>query len=82
LYSHFDYAVLSCDEHFKKPDPAFYQIALSRANVQPADAVFIDDREEFIVAADRIGMKGIIYSYPNNDALIEKLKESGVVITK
>jgi epoxide hydrolase-like predicted phosphatase len=80
LYSHFDYAVLSCDEHLKKPDPAFYRIALSRANVQPAEAVFIDDREEFIVSADRIGMKGIIYSYPNNDALIEKLKENGVVI--
>jgi epoxide hydrolase-like predicted phosphatase len=80
LYSHFDYTILSCEEHLKKPDQAFYRVALSRANVQPVEAVFVDDKEEFVAAAEHVGMKGIVYSYPNNDALIEKLKGIGIAI--
>jgi epoxide hydrolase-like predicted phosphatase len=80
LYAHFDYAVLSCEEHLKKPDPAFYQIALARAKVQPAEAVFIDDKEEFVTPVEKVGMNGIVYRYPNNDGLIENLKTIGITI--
>jgi putative hydrolase of the HAD superfamily len=79
IYSHFDYAVLSCVEHLKKPDPAFYRIALARADAQPDEAIFIDDREEPVAAAEQMGIKGILYRYPENDALVEKLRASGVL---
>jgi epoxide hydrolase-like predicted phosphatase len=80
LYSHFDYAVLSCREHIKKPDPKFFQLALSRASAKPEEAVFVDDKESLTGSAEGIGMKSIIYSYPDNATLLEKLRELGVSI--
>ena len=80
IYLHFDYTVLSCVEHLKKPDPAFYRIALARADAQPDEAIFIDDREEPVAAAEQMGIKGILYHYPENDALVRELKASGVEI--
>jgi putative hydrolase of the HAD superfamily len=80
IYLHFDYTVLSCVEHLKKPDPAFYRIALARADAQPDEAIFIDDREEPVAIAVQMGIKGILYRYPENDALVRELKASGVEI--
>lgn len=80
LYSHFDYAVLSCVEHLKKPDPAFYQLALSRANAKPEEAIFIDDKEGPVAGAEQVGIKGILYTYPDNEKLLKDLKDMGVVI--
>ena len=78
LYSHFDYAVLSCVEHLKKPDPAFYRLALSRAEAKPEEAIFIDDKEEPVAGAESVGIKGVLYHYPDNAALEVRLKEIGV----
>ncbi len=80
LYSHFDYAVLSCNEHIKKPDPIFFQVALLRASVQPAESVFCDDKEALIKSAEDIGMKGIFYIYPDNVTLLKKLRGFGISI--
>ncbi len=73
LYSNFDYAVLSCNEHLKKPDPRFYYLALSKTSVQPYEAVFVDDKENHIIGAEQIGMKTITYIYPDNDKFIKDL---------
>ncbi|MBI4156040.1 MAG: HAD family phosphatase [Candidatus Zambryskibacteria bacterium] len=78
LYSHFDYAVLSYEEHLKKPDFAFYNIALSRASAKPEEAIFIDDKEKCTIPAEQLGMKSILYKYPDNDALIYNLHQLGV----
>ncbi len=80
LYSHFDYSVLSCKEHLKKPDPEFYKLALKAASAQPEEAVFVDDKEECINAAEAIGIKGIIYTYSENEKLLEDLRRLGVLI--
>lgn len=61
IYEHFDANVLSCDEHLKKPDPEFYKIPLAKFNVQPEEAIFIDDRPELVEVARSLGMKGIAY---------------------
>ncbi len=78
LYDHFDYSVLSCKEHLKKPDPEFYKIALAKADVRPEEAVFIDDKEKCITAARELGMKGILYS--GNAKLVEELEKVGVFV--
>jgi putative hydrolase of the HAD superfamily len=80
LYSHFDYAVLSCKEHLKKPDPEFYKLCLKIASANPEEAVFIDDKESCTGPAEEIGMKGILYTYPDNAKLFEELKQLGVFI--
>lgn len=80
LYSHFDYALLSCEERLKKPDPAFYKLALTKADVEPNEALFIDDKERCTLGAEAVGITGILYIYPDNAKLVESLRQFGVVI--
>jgi len=80
IYSHFDYVLLSCEEHMKKPDPRFYALALAKANATPKEAIFIDDQEKCTIAAEAIGIKSILYTYPDNKKLLEDLKRLGVVV--
>ncbi|MDE2037799.1 MAG: HAD family phosphatase [Patescibacteria group bacterium] len=61
VYDNFDYAVLSCVDHVKKPDERFYRLALSKASARPEEALFIDDNEAYVEAASGIGIKGIVY---------------------
>lgn len=80
LYSSFDYAVLSCDEHLQKPDPEFYKIVLRAASAKPEDAIFVDDKAKCIAGAEQVGIKGVVYAWPNNTKLIKNFKQLGVVI--
>lgn len=54
-----DALVISAEEGLLKPDPAIYRLALERLGVTPAQAVFVDDREENIAAARALGMHGV-----------------------
>lgn len=77
IYDHFDFAILSCIEHLKKPDPKFYQLALSKANATASECIFIDDKESNIIAARELGFKDIAYT--TNELLFEELKKLGIV---
>lgn len=57
----FDEIVFSCDVGLNKPDPGFYEIALSKINLEPARCVFIDDSKEYVKAARKIGINGIVF---------------------
>jgi putative hydrolase of the HAD superfamily len=81
LYSHFDYAMLSCREHLKKPDPKFYQLGLTAANAQVSEAIFVDDQERYIKGAEAYGIKSIAYHYPDNATLLQNLREFNVAIS-
>jgi putative hydrolase of the HAD superfamily len=76
IYSHFDYAILSCEEHLKKPDPAFYRLALERASATPEEAIFVDDQEKYLAAAENIGIRGVRYGEVRNSRLSEVFGES------
>ena len=78
LYDYFDFTVLSCHEHLKKPDPAFYNLALERTGAQAEEAVFIDDKERNTLAAKALGLKDILYS--DNEKLVADLKSLGVEV--
>jgi len=58
---YFDEAVFSCVEHMAKPDAEIYKLICSKLNVSPNEALFIDDKIEFIKGAKRIGMEGIVF---------------------
>jgi putative hydrolase of the HAD superfamily len=47
--------------HVRKPDPEIFKQALKIANVSPAEAVYVDDREEMTRAAKELGLKIVIY---------------------
>jgi putative hydrolase of the HAD superfamily len=58
----FDAYVLSYEEGRMKPDPWIFKAALKKAQAQAHDCVFIDDREENVQAATKIGIHIIHYS--------------------
>jgi putative hydrolase of the HAD superfamily len=44
-----------------KPDPALYCRCLEALSVEPSKALYIDDREENVAAALRLGIRGWHY---------------------
>ena len=42
-----------------KPDPAFYTHILDREGCAPAETVFVDDAEENVEAARKLGIHGL-----------------------
>ena len=63
-YAMFDATVFSCEEGTSKPEQRIYEIALERLGVEPPEAVFIDDRADFIEGAQKLGMHTIRFESP------------------
>ena len=55
----FDDLIFSAEVGLAKPDRRIYDLALDRLLVQPAEAIFIDDVQGNVEAAQAIGMQGI-----------------------
>ncbi|MDZ4807003.1 MAG: HAD family phosphatase [Bacteroidota bacterium] len=60
----FDGRVVSGEEKIRKPFPEFYQRLLDRYNVNPAEALFIDDSLRNIKAAEAMGINSIHFNSP------------------
>jgi len=60
----FDYSCYSCDIRCAKPAPAIFQDCLNGVGVEPAAALFLDDREENIDAARQLGIHAIHFASP------------------
>jgi len=56
-----DNYVVSSSVHLAKPEPAIYQLLLSKYNLNAQECVFIDDRADNVNAAMALGMSGIVY---------------------
>ena len=54
-----DTMVYSHEVGVRKPDPAIYRLALDRLGVQPAEAVFLDDKELAVDGARAVGMAAV-----------------------
>ena len=55
----FDVLIFSAEVHLAKPDPRIYQLILDKLGVQAAEAIFVDDFQENIDAANVLGMHGV-----------------------
>ncbi|MCD6192552.1 MAG: HAD family phosphatase [Candidatus Aminicenantes bacterium] len=75
----FDEYVLSFQVEKMKPDPEIYQLALKKAGCRPEEAIFIDDRQENIETAQRLGLPSIHF-LPGQTDLREELARFGVDI--
>lgn len=78
IYDNFDYEVKSCVEHLIKPDPEIYKLALERSGFEAHEAVFVDDREHFILAAKELNIHCI--HFRSNSQLEQALINLGVNI--
>ncbi len=57
-----DSIIYSHEVGFAKPDPRIYQLACQRLAVQPAEALFLDDRDAAVTGAQQVGMHAILFS--------------------
>ena len=55
---------------FRKPAPEIYKMALESTNTIPSRILYIDDRQDLIEAASRLGIKGIVF---DNERAIERI---------
>ncbi len=69
--------LVSGREGLAKPDPAIFGRLLERWVVDPADAVFVDDRADNCAAAEQVGLTGVIFDCA--DGLRERLVGLGLL---
>ena len=55
----FDFVIESSKENVRKPDPRFYLLACERANIEPSEAIFLDDLGINLKPAKELGMTTI-----------------------
>lgn len=61
-----DGGVFSYDAGYMKPDEEIYKILLNKYKINPEEALFFDDREENIEAANKLGIHGV--HFPRHDS--------------
>ncbi|MDB5251723.1 MAG: family phosphatase [Flaviaesturariibacter sp.] len=72
----FDGRVVSGEEGINKPEAALYKILLDRYGIDPARALFIDDKEKNVEAGRALGIDGIVFTSPQqlrNELAIRKI---------
>lgn len=58
---HMDGGVFSCYVNLIKPDPEIYLRLLEKYDLRADECVFIDDREDNVIAAGKLGMQAILF---------------------
>ena len=60
----FDVIIVSAEVGFMKPDARIFQTALQALEVQPAEAIFVDDFTHNVEGARMVGMHAILFRSP------------------
>ena len=68
-----DGAVISYEVGLIKPDPAIYRFLLEKYDIDPKEAVFIDDTAKNIEAAESLGITGILFK--DRESAVRRLEE-------
>ena len=70
----FDGCVFSFREGIVKPDPEIYKILLTRYGLKAEECVFIDDTEENVRSAEKLGFAGIVFTgYEDASAALDEI---------
>ncbi|CAI8613238.1 unnamed protein product [Vicia faba] len=78
LSKYLSWTFCSCTYGKRKPDSEFYMEVVRHLEVDPADCIFIDDRQKNVEAAAKVGIKGV--HFKNVDLLLEELSLIGIDI--
>lgn len=76
--TYFDYIVTSYEAGIAKPDPKIYWMALNKYDLVPSECIFVDNMERNTIAAEKLGIKSIIFE--SVAKLKKQLAELGVKI--
>jgi epoxide hydrolase-like predicted phosphatase len=69
----FDEIVVSADIGIMKPDERAYRAILAKLAISPSLAIFVDDFEQNVQGAQRIGMNAILFT-PDSDVDVQLLQ--------
>lgn len=73
-YDAFDFAILSSEVGYAKPDPEIYDLAMSHfGGLQPNEIVFVDDQEKCMPPAQALGMHTILAT--STDQILAELRK-------
>ena len=73
FYKTFDLVVLSCDIKSRKPFQEIFKKTLSKLNIKPSEAVFIDNQTWNTKTSQKLGISSILFK--NNKQAIKELNE-------
>jgi len=74
-FKQFDGVIISGRVNIAKPDPAIYHALLKTYNLRPETCLFLDDKEENIVAGRNLGIEGIVFQdYQDVMKILKNLK--------
>jgi 2-haloacid dehalogenase len=62
----FDGIVVSGEERVAKPDPRIFRLLVDRYGLEPARTLFVDDRQDNVVAAEAVGLRGALFTGPDD----------------
>lgn len=72
-YGHlFDVSLYSYEVGLKKPDSKIFELMLERLAVEAKNCVFVDDNEENVLMANKLGIKSI--QFHTSEKLVKELK--------
>jgi len=71
-YDIFDEVYASNSMGISKPDPDFYWHILNKEGIKPENTVFVDDTEENILSAQKIGINSILFT--DSDSLKQQIE--------
>ncbi len=72
IYDDFEVKTFSFQVGCKKPHPEIYMFTLDRLQVNPNEAIFIDDKKEYVIAAQQLGIYGV--QFHSQDQAIADVK--------
>lgn len=78
IFTKFDKQLLSYRLGLRKPDPLIYKRALLLTGTEKSGVIYIDDREDLIAAASKLGIKSI--RFKNYSQLRRDLMDLGLKI--
>ena len=73
-----DGELISYQIHTIKPDRRIYETLFERYQIQPDNAVFIDDNEDNIEGAKQVGLHGILFH--DFEQMSQELKQYGISV--
>lgn len=76
LREYFSAFFSSCYLNMMKPNPKMYQTALHITQRSPEECLFIDDRQQNVESAKRLGLHAVHYT--DNASLLRELRSCGI----
>ncbi len=64
-----------CDVGWIKPEKEIYVLTTQKARVHPKEILFIDDKEEFLKPAQKLGWNTVRFNSKNVQESIDKIRE-------